>query len=215
MPKIEDPRYADFYVHPQVLPDTKSAMESHGMPEPPPKDDHLVRRLFWPRDRAGDAEFLGEQGLWLCFIVTFVLCAVLGSEGQYTACALTFVFFALGGIGVREHSSAAAILVAVAFVLNQIANAMSGIIPNVFAIIGAILLLINIRSTRIARRWAYSRDHHHPFAEEWSKDWRERIVDQMPALVWPKTRTVFFCVSGIYLLLVFIGIATAAWRLTH
>lgn len=200
-----------FYVQRREPSVTKATMGHLGLSRSHLRHDNIFRRLFWPSNHAGEADILGEQGLWICVLVAFISCAVLGFDGQYLAALLTLVFFVLGGIGVREHNIPTAILIVVAHLLNMTANAMYGLAPGIFSIAAAILLLANIRSTWIANRWAEYRDPE-IFYETVEENWRERLVDQIPALVWPKARIVFFSVAGIYLLLLLLGIIT---RLGH
>jgi hypothetical protein len=125
-----------------------------GLDETPVKDDNLFQRLFWPSDHAGETDALGKQGFWVCWIVALISLIVLTLQGHLFIGLLQFAFFALGGVGVREHSVSAATLVAVGFWANQILGMFQGQFPGILVIAGGVLLIANIRGTYIAERWA-------------------------------------------------------------
>jgi len=185
-----------------------------GLSDPVEKQDNLFRRIFWPGDGACDVDALGQRGFWLCAAVGIISFAVYFAHGQWLLAVLTFAFFWLGGVGVREHSTAAAIIVAVAYLLNLTASLIAGAFPGVIAIAAVVLLIANIRGTQIAARWAKTGDPE-VFPERMRETWRDRLVDQMPALIWPKTRVVFFGVAAIYLLLAAAGTVILARHPRH
>lgn len=197
----------------------KAIMEETELPAPPPPKHEnfflqLVVRLFWPGNRPEEAYLLGIQGYLLCIVIALVSAATLGFDKQYTAALLTFLFYFLGGIGVREHERLAALLITAGYLLNLIANWISGAPPGAFTILGAILLLANIRATLIAHRWARRR-HHEVSLERLSDSWSERLLDELPAYFWPRVRVLFILIAAIYLLLVLIGIGTMLWGRIH
>jgi hypothetical protein len=180
-----------------------------GLSGPAEKQDNLVRRIFWPGDSAADVDMLGQRGFWICALVGTVSFGVFLANGHWVLAVLTLLFFWLGGVGVREHSTSAAVLVAGVFLLNQAASLMAGIFPGVIAIGSTVLLLTNIRGTQIAARWA-KRGDQDLFPERMGDTWRDKLVDQMPARVWPKARVVFFSIAGIYILLAVLGTVALA-----
>jgi hypothetical protein len=175
-----------------------------GLSEPIEKQDNILQRLFWPGDHAGEVDSLGQQGFWICVFVAVISSVVLVFQGHWFVALLNFTFFSLGGIGVREHSTTAAVLVAIAYVLNQAANVVAGMFPSFLGIAAAVLLIANIRGTWVAARWL-KRGDLDAFPERMSETWKDRFVDQMPARVWPKARVPFFCVAAIYMLLIALG----------
>lgn len=190
-------------------------MEDTLRPELPQKHENfflqLVQRIFWPANRPGEADLLGIQGYLLCVIVAAISACALGFDRQYTAALLTFVFFLLGGIGIREHEPLAAILVAAGYLLNVAANWIGGNPPGVFTVLAAILLLTNIRATLIAKRWAHRYHHQEISLDQLSASWSERLLDELPAYLWPRVQIIFYVIAAIYLLLVLIGIGTMLW----
>jgi hypothetical protein len=185
-----------------------------GLSEPVEKQDNLFRRIFWPGDGACDVDALGQRGFWLCAAVGTLSFVLYFAHGHWLIALLTLAFFWLGGVGVREHSTAAATIVASAYLLNLASSLIAGIFPGVIAIAAALLLIANIRGTQIAARWANSGDPE-VFPERMRETWRDRLVDQMPALVWPRARVLFFAIAGIYILLAGVGTALLARHPNH
>jgi len=185
-----------------------------GLSEPIEKEDNLFTRLFWPSDHAGEADSLGQQGFWICMAVAVVSGFVLFLQGHTLIALLTFAFFGLGGMGIREHSVPAAALVAVAYVLDLIAAFLSGRSPGFFGLVATVLLIANIRGTWIASKWAKLADPD-SFPERLAATWRDRLVDQLPAQIWPGSRIAFFCIAALYLFLSVAGTISLGLRLAR
>jgi hypothetical protein len=168
------------------------------------KDDNLFQRMFWPSDHAGEADTLGKQGFWVCWIVGFVSMLMLSFQGQPIAGLFTLAFFCLGGIGVREHSQPAAILVAAAYLLNIVASLFVGVPPGALTIIICLLLVANIRGTYVAAKWQHAGGDD-AMPTRFNESFTDKLVDQMPRSVWPKTKILFFVGAGLYLLLSVLG----------
>ncbi len=168
------------------------------------KDDNMFQRLFWPSDHAGETDYLGKQGFRVCAGIAVLSLIVSTAQHQPIIGLLTFVFFVLGGIGVREHSTAAATLVAVVYIINLAASAAIGRFPGVITLGATALLLANVRGTWIAARWARSGDPE-AMPERRNETFTDRLVDQMPLRVWPFARIPFFFLGGVYLMLTVVG----------
>jgi len=181
-------------------------MQTLGVSGPPAKDDNIFQRLFWPSDNPGETDLLGQQGFWICFVVGLGSCIFLFFQGDWISGVVTALFFVLGGIGVREHSVVAASLVAPAYLLNLVAAALTGRFPGFLAIVASVLLIANIRGTWIASRWKDKGDPEE-LPLRFSETWRDKLVDQMPAIVWPKTRILFYVVAALYMTLLAVGAA--------
>ena len=85
------------------------------------RDDNMFQRMFWPSDHAGEADTLGKQGFWVCLAIAILSFVVITAQGHWLLGPFTALFFLLGGAGVREHDQPAAVLVAVAYVMNLVA----------------------------------------------------------------------------------------------
>jgi hypothetical protein len=184
--------------------DIKSRMGYLGLSEPIEKQDGLLRRIFWPGNGACDVDALGQRGFWLCAVVGAGSFLVYLVQGHWIIALLTLAFFWLGGVGVREHNTPAATLVTLAYLLNLLGNLMTGAFPGVIAFGAAALLISNIRGTWIAARYAKSGEPQQ-FPERMRGTWRDRLVDQMPPIVWPKARVAFFAIATIYIALSVVG----------
>jgi len=185
-----------------------------GLDQTEVKDDNLFQRMFWPSDHAGEADTLGQQGFWVCVAIAMVTFVPLLLQGHWIAGFFIAIFYFLGGIGVREHSQPAAILVAVTYVLDIVASLMQGLPPGALAIIAALLLLANIRGTFIAAKWAGQGDPD-AMPERRNETLTDKFVDQMPAKVWPKARVIFFCVAVLYVVLTVLGAVMLALGMPH
>ncbi len=171
-----------------------------GLDETEVKDDNLFQRMFWPSDHAGETDTLGQQGFWICTIIAVGSLVLLSLQGHWMLGLFTFLFYVLGGIGVREHSQPAAILVATAYILELVVQLIGpGIPPGGIGIVISLLLLANIRGTWIAAKWAGKGEI---MPERMNSTITDKLVDQMPARVWPAAKIPFFVMAGLYLLMV-------------
>jgi hypothetical protein len=177
----------------------------------PVKDDNMLQRLFWPSDHAGEAEYLGIQGFWICVAIAVVSSIALLVRGSWIVAPLVFFFYLLGGIGVREHSVVAAVLVASDYWIEKAFNLSQGQSPGLSGLAAGVLLIANIRETWIAAKWMKQGDPE-AFPERRNSTFFERFADRMPARVWPGSRIPFYIVAGIYMLLVVLGVAVTLLR---
>lgn len=116
-------------------------------------------------------------------------------------------FFVLAGIGVRERSRAAAIIAFSAYLLS--AAVLQRYTGNGFGIVRIIflaLLFANIRGNILSSRWAKDPSSDLPSSIRLNQTFMDKLVDQMPALIWPKARVVFYIFALIELSLLLIGL---------
>ena len=177
------------------------------------KSDGWFKSLFWPTvDNAWDVDYLGQQGFWICFALAvlnlgFTAFTVFESPnlvfriGALIGGGAVVIVYFLGGMGVREHSFAAALFVFATYVLNQLVSGQLGIIP----IIVAAVLLSNVRATFLVSRCKpASEDEDRPM--RFNETFRDKLVDQLPPKVWPVLKLPFFiAASAILLLLLVLG----------
>lgn len=178
-------------------------METLGLSGLPQPRDSLFRRLFWPSDNASDADMLGQQGFWLCLFIGLLSLVVLSLQGHWISGVITVVVFSLGGIGVREHDLFAAISVAVIYVANIAGMIVLGRPPGILSFFAALLLLGNIRGCRIAAKW--SRLDPESIPVRMNETWQDKLVDQMPARVWPKARYAYYVIAIVFFLVSIAG----------
>jgi len=135
-----------------------------------------------------DVDYLTTQGFWICFVVAAITAALSVASGAYFG-ILDALFFYLGGNGVRQRSLTAAISVFLVYSLSSVVvggNAYGG--PRIL-ICG--LLLANVRAIWIASRWRSSGSMDESPAPL-SETIGDKLCDLLPAMVWPKTRVVFY-----------------------
>lgn len=155
------------------------------------------------------------MGFWVCVWVA-VASLVVGTIQQHWAAALIFAaVYLLGGMGVREHSTAAAICVSALYSADVVGSALVGQPPGILTIAFVLLLLANIRGTWIAAKWAKSGVDPQDLPLRFQETWRDRLVDVWPARVWPRGRYVFFPLFGLIFLLMVVGFALSGTRRTQ
>lgn len=93
------------------------------------EESNPIKRLLWPRYSPLDADLLGQQGFWICLFVALLSLVGGVMQGHWITGFIAFSFFFLGGVGVREHSFVAALLIAPAYVLNIVVVALTGHLP--------------------------------------------------------------------------------------
>jgi hypothetical protein len=171
-------------------------MQTLGLSDSTPHTESRLKSLFWPSIKTGsDVDYLGTQGYWVCAVVAVLSFVFLAVSGNPFIGAVIFLFNYLGGIGVRERSRYAAIVVLVAYALNTL---VAGI--GVVRVIILALLLSNMRATWIASGWK-------PESEEATapprlrETWGDKVADQFPLWLWPKARFTYYLFSAGFLIL--------------
>jgi hypothetical protein len=172
-------------------------METLGISGPPKKDDSFFKRIFWPSEDSVDADMLGQQGFWLCLIVALLTLIAATFQGHFVLAILFASFYFLGGIGVREHDLAAANLVTLVYSLNILAGVfLTRAFPGYLTLFAELLLISNIRGCWIAAKWQKAGDPD-LIPLRMNETWTDKLVDQMPARVWPHMRKTFYVVAGL------------------
>jgi hypothetical protein len=152
------------------------------------KSDGWLKSLFWPTvENAWDVDYLGQQGFWICFVIGLLNFAVIALAAFATPLVaarvillgvgvIAFFVFWVGGMGVREHSFAASVLIFATYVVGQLA---SGTVPGILSVIVAAVLLSNVRATFLASRWkSVAEDEDRPM--RFNETLRDKMVDQIP-----------------------------------
>jgi hypothetical protein len=140
-----------------------------------------LKSLLWPSVQTGtDVDYLGTQGFLIATLVggfSFVFSAMLG---QWIIGTLLLVFFFLGGVGIRERSLYAAIVVFAYYALDTM---FSGI--SIVRIIVAALLLANLRATFIATQW-HADSPEAELPPRLGETFSDRFTDRLPLCCGPR-----------------------------
>jgi hypothetical protein len=178
-------------------------MQRLGLSDSTPQSESRIKSLFWPSIQNGsDVDYLGAQGYWVCTLVAVLSFGASLLVSNWINAVAILIFYYVGGVGVRERSRYAALVVFLMFAADMVAGG-----PGVFRILIGALLLSNVRATWIAFDWK-------PESEEaalpprFSDTLGDKFADQFPAFLWPKIRIVYYIYSAILLGLVFVGIVT-------
>jgi hypothetical protein len=178
-------------------------MQTLGLSSESQRSDGWLKSLLWPTvDNAWDVDYLGQQGMWLCTVVAVFglgFSFLTGNPVVIGVSMISALFFILGGMGIREASwPAAALLFAV-----QLCNVL--LQPGFFTVAFTVILLSNLRATFLASEWrpaAEGEDRPTRFSETI----RDKYVDQLPPILWPKLQIPFFVLGGAILLLSLLGV---------
>jgi hypothetical protein len=187
-------------------------MQNLGISDRPQSQDNILKRLFWPSDSPEEMDALGQQGMWVCLVAALSAFVTTLLTGHWVLALLVGIVFFLGGIGIREHSFAASILLAVTYLLDRIAALFLGMPPGFLGVFLGVLLIANVRGTYLAARWQKKLPSE-DLPTRWNETWRDKLVDQLPALLWPNTKIIFFVLSGVYLLLTVLGTFVVIYRM--
>ena len=179
-------------------------MSTLGLDGVPQREDNILQRIFWPSNHAGEADSLGQQGYWVCLFVGLISAGISMFSGHPLIGLLILAFYWLGGVGVREHSVAAAIIVVLGYISALTFAIATHHFPGFLDIAITVILLGNIRGTYIASSWKAKGDPE-AFPDRMNVTFFDWLVDQLPAKLWPKGRYVFFSVSLIYGILLALG----------
>lgn len=181
-------------------------METLGISGPPTRDYSFFKRIFWPSADSADADILGQQGFWICLILAIGTCVISAFQGHFILGILFGIFYFLCGVGVREHDVPAAIAVATLYLFNiGGAVVLTKSPPGWLALFVALILIANIRGCAIASRWFKSGDPD-LIPTRLNETWQDKLVDQMPAKLWPRIKIAFYFLAVIAILLTAAGV---------
>ncbi len=190
-------------------------MQTLGISDSPVKSEGRLKSLLWPSvHTSSDVDYLGAQGYWVCTAIAILSFVLLVLRGQPISGFVILLFFYLGGIGVRERSRYAAVVVFVLYLIDSLmtiaANPSLAANP-ILRILLTALLLANLRATWIAATWKPESNEVTP-VPRFSETWSDKFADQLPMWLWPKLRIVYYIFSGCFLFLVAVGIAILHFR---
>jgi hypothetical protein len=181
-------------------------MQTLGLSDSTPRTEGRLKSLFWPSIQTGaDVDYLGAQGYWVCSVVAFLSLTTFLVLRQPLMGAVVFLFYYLGGVGVRERSRFAAVAVFVMYLPDLLSHF------SIVRIVLAAVLLSNLRATWIAAIWK-------PESEEaalpprLSATWSDKFADRFPMWLWPKIRFFYYIYAVCCFVLVGIGLAAMLAR---
>lgn len=176
-------------------------MQTLGLSGSGTRSEGRLKSLFWPSIRTGsDLDYLGAQGLWVCAAVAVVSLIFWVFSGKPILGALIFVFYFLGGVGVRERSRYAAAVIFLMYLTDSIAGGL-----GIVKVLIAALLLSHLRATWMASSWNPNSDDA-VLPPRFNDTWSDKFADQLPAWLWPKLRIPYYVFSVSFLLVVGAGL---------
>jgi len=187
-------------------------MQTLGISDSTPRSESRLKSLFWPSIESGaDVEYLAVQGYWVCTVVGVLSLALLFAAHQPVTGIVIFLFFHLGGVGVREYSGFAATMVFIFYVIDSLALSFKLVVGSpgmiVVRVIITCLLLSNCRATWISAHWRSGSDEaamplrlHDTLSDKFANRW--------PSWLWPKMRVAYYIFSIGLLLLFVLGLVT-------
>jgi hypothetical protein len=182
-------------------------MQTLGLSDSTPRTESRWRALFWPTIRnEADCDYITRQGFWICSIVAVVTIVFSAFTGSIVDGAFEGVFFFLAGIGVRERSRVAAIAAFSAYLLSALVlQRYTGAGFSIVRIIFLALLFANIRGNWLSARW--EKDAQADLVGmRLNETIGDKFTDQLPALVWPKARFLFYVLAGLEIGLLFFSL---------
>lgn len=171
-------------------------MQNLGLSDSTPRTESRWRALFWPVIRnEGDFDYITTQGLWICFFVAAVTLIFTAIAGSLLLAAFGAAFYFLAGVGVRQQSWIAAIVAFSSYLLSGlVAQRYTGNGFGIMQVIFLALLFANIRGSWLAARWAA--DSESAVAPpRLNQTFTDKLSDQLPALLWPKAKFVFYVLA--------------------
>ena len=177
-------------------------MQTLGLSDSTPRPESRWQALFWPTIRHEyNLDYITRQGFWICAVVAVMNLVVSAFAGSLGAGAFESLFFFLAGIGVRERSRVAGIAVFAVYLLGGLV--LQRYTHNGFSILRIIfpaLLFANVRGNRLAAR--LPKEPAEALAGlRLHQTLADKLSDQLPALVWPKPRYLFYLLAVVELAL--------------
>jgi len=190
-------------------------MQTLGLSGESRRSDGRLKSIFWPTvENAWDVNYLGQQGFWICVVVAVFQLAAAAFSGNLIVLVLQVIaalVFLVGGMGVREASWPAAAMVFGLSFVGLLTTMAMGELPGVIAVVTVGVLLSNVRAAFLASEWkpaGEGEDRPTRFTETMV----DKIVDQLPAKLWPRIQPYFFAVGAALFALELIGVGALVWQ---
>lgn len=190
-------------------------MQTLGLSSAPQPTDGMFKRLFWPEiANEYDVDLVGQQGFWICFAVAVLSAIFSFVTGHPILGVFIGLTYYLGGLGVRQRNTAAAILVFLCYLLDRVVSVESIILglPGggnpLLGLVATMLLFANVRATFLSRSWntAGSPTEVTEMPERTTSSLGDKLSNVMPEKLWPAGRFVFFPLAAILLLVSLLSI---------
>lgn len=182
-------------------------MQTLGLASEQKPSDGMFKRLFWPTiENQYDVDLVGQQGFWLCTIVA-ALSLILSIVGHQPLIGLLLaITYFIGGAGVRERSTAAAVLVFLCYLMDRIVTFETGgmlLGSPLVGLVALMLLFANVRATMLSRRWDSGRtpEDIRELPERSTDSFTDKLANVLPPALWPKGQYAFYPLVTIVLLL--------------
>lgn len=141
-------------------------------------------------------------------VLSMLMTLLTGSPVQMLVGLLTMATFVLAGMGVRERSIAAAVLIFLTYLLDKCLGWMfAGVANPVVGVLSLMLLLANVRATVMSRRWENSRtpEDVREMPERSTVTFFDRMANVVPGKVWPAGQYVFYPLVAVMIALTLLG----------
>jgi len=182
-------------------------MEILGLSNSTPRTESRWRALLWPTIRdEGDFDYVTTQGFWICFTVAVMSLVLESLADSLVSAALDAAFYFLAALGVRQRSRVAAVTAFSAYLLSALVlQKYTGGGFGILRIIFLALLFANIRGNWLSARWAV--DQSGSYAPmRLNQTLGDRLSDQLPAFLWPKSKYLFYVLAVVEIALLLIAL---------
>jgi hypothetical protein len=173
-------------------------MQTLGLSDSTPRTESRTKSLFWPTIKTdSDVEHITRQGFWIGLVVGALTIVVQAFQGSIGTGFFEGLFFALGGVGIRQRSRTAAVSMFAAYVLGVVVQLkMSGRGLSILSVFVAATLLANVRAIFLCARFNPADAAAFPRLTETIGD---KLVNVMPPMAWPAVRWLFYIMAVIEL----------------
>jgi hypothetical protein len=181
-------------------------MQTLGLSDSTPRTEGRLRALFWPTIRNdGDFDYVTTQGFWICFLLSVFVCVVSCISGSWVEGVFQGSFYFLAAMGVRQRSRFAAQAAFLGYLLSAfVAQRYTGNGFGIITIIFLALLFANIRGNWLTARWAS--DESAVSVPRLSQTLGDKLSDQLPMLLWPKLRFLFYLLAAVEIALLLLSL---------
>ena len=178
-------------------------MQTLGLSGKGEHEDNFFQRLFWPTvHNSNDADLISRRGFWVALVVGTASGLLLLASGHPILALLVVLVYLLGGVGIRQQSIAACVLIPSLYALGLLTQWI-GIVRGLMSfsnpllgLVGLALLLATVRATALTRKWAAQDTNETP--ESIDTGFVDAIVNRMPRRTWPAGKHVFYVLTAIY-----------------